>query len=160
MKIRLPPQREHDFEKITVFGKTPQKYPPGSRFGTQNRRNSTPDAQNIAKIAKKSSFLRNRKSCGFLPAKKTQKSESEHRMRPKKLSRRWSGGMRGVSGEVRRGAELSHNPACSLNIMRRISCQRVHARMMQSSCGGVHARVMRRSACKSYAEFLRVMTGI
>ena len=35
-KIVLPPQREHDFEKITFFEKALKIEPPGTSFGTQN----------------------------------------------------------------------------------------------------------------------------
>ena len=130
MKIRLPPQREHDFEKIAVFEKTPKKYPPGSRFGTKNRRNSTPDAQKIAKIAEKSSFLRNRKSCVFFPAKKTQKKRKRAQDAPLKvkptLVRRDA---RGLRGDIE-GCITLHKSSCGGKTCEE-SCKGVHAELIQ-----------------------------
>ena len=55
-KTTLPPQREHDFHKITVFEKTPKKEAPETRFGTKNGRKSTSADPKIAKIGKKKCF--------------------------------------------------------------------------------------------------------
>ena len=46
----LPPQREHNFNKIAVFEKTPKKWAAGTCFGTQNRRKSTPGAAETNKF--------------------------------------------------------------------------------------------------------------
>ena len=52
----LPPQREHDFNKITVFEKTPKKHAAGTCFGTQNRRKSTSGRPEIDKFPEKVVF--------------------------------------------------------------------------------------------------------
>ena len=54
----LPPQREHDLAKITVFKKTPKTEPPGTNFGTQNERKSTSEGPKITDFAQKTFFGR------------------------------------------------------------------------------------------------------
>ena len=105
----LPPQREHDLGKITVFKKTPKTQPPGTYFGTQKWRKSTSEGPKIAKIAKKSIFGTDRFFTVFLSTGKIEKS-------PKKGARLphpgQLDGLRGAGGEVRRG-KLSGRPVWS-----------------------------------------------
>ena len=56
-KIVLPPQREHNFEKITFLKKTPKIDPPGSRFGTQKASKVTPKNTKLEKKCQKISFF-------------------------------------------------------------------------------------------------------
>ena len=53
MKIVFPPQREHDFDKIAVFAKTPKKELPGAILGPKIDENR---ARGSRKTAKKKVF--------------------------------------------------------------------------------------------------------
>ena len=69
----LPPQREHDFNKITVFEKTPKKSAAGTSFGTQNRRKSTSGRPEIDKFPEKVVFRVVQKSDQNSDGKKNEK---------------------------------------------------------------------------------------
>ena len=95
MKIRLPPQREHDFDKITVFEKTPKKQPPATCLETKNDQKSTPELPRIAKNCQKNVFLTTRFFNVFLHAKKTKIRKRAVRPGYVEKGRRSSGGRRG-----------------------------------------------------------------
>ena len=125
MKIMLPPRREHDFHKITVFtfpSNFEPKWDPKSKDFDQKRARGEPK---ISTMAEKVVFWSIKIGAEILDGKKRNKMIAEPSRMPQLVSQGVRPGtMYGVSGRVREGRTLPYE-LCTWSQRRRPQGRRI-----------------------------------